>query len=46
MQGRFWYLALVVIGSIVVANTYWKSRNKHTFTLWFGMTGNKRAGRK
>jgi hypothetical protein len=39
MQGRFWYLALVVIGTIVVAITYWKSRNKHTFTLWFGMAG-------
>jgi hypothetical protein len=39
MQGSFWYLALVVIGSIVVANTYWKSRNKHTFTLWFSMSG-------
>jgi hypothetical protein len=39
MQGSFWYLALLVIGSIIVAITYWKSRNKHTFTLWFGMTG-------
>lgn len=39
MDSRFWYLALVVIGLIVVAVTYWKSRNKHTFTLWFSMSG-------
>jgi hypothetical protein len=39
MQNRFWYLALIVIGSIVVAVVYWKSRNRHTFTLLFGMSG-------
>jgi hypothetical protein len=39
MQGSFWYLALVVIGSIIVATTYWKSRNKYTFILWFSMSG-------
>jgi hypothetical protein len=39
MQGMIWYVALVVIGLIVITITYWKSRNKHTFTLWFGMSG-------
>jgi hypothetical protein len=39
MQNRFWYLALIVIGSIMVAVVYWKSRNRHTFTLLFGMSG-------
>jgi hypothetical protein len=39
MQSKVWYLALVIISSIVVVIVYWKSRKTHTFTLFFGMAG-------
>jgi hypothetical protein len=39
MQGKYWYLALVVLSIVIVAITYWKSRNKLTFALLFGVAG-------
>jgi hypothetical protein len=39
MQGYYWYLALVVLSIMIIAITYWKSRNKLISILLFGVAG-------
>lgn len=39
MKGWIWYLALLFIGAVIIVLAFWKSKNKHTITLWFGISG-------
>jgi hypothetical protein len=39
MQGYYWYLALLLISTVIVAITYWKSRNKLIIVFLFGVAG-------
>jgi hypothetical protein len=39
MRGSYWYLALVVLSIMIIAITYWKSRNKLISVLLFAVAG-------